>query len=515
MKLFNKKVLAVVSAITLSVSSVALAFTTSGGYGLATGAATGAPTASPAPSSDPEETTTEEKPTGENPTEEQTTEVTPSGAPSEKPTDPIEKDTYEIRGTLVGSWEVGVYMDQSKDDSNVYTATLLNVQPGSYEFQILKNGSWQSKYCGAAGFADVADYPNLKVDVEAAGDITVTLNLSDMTVKTSADKPVVEQTDLSAATVTLAKTKTTYNGQAQKPSVTSVVLGATELKAGVDYEVVPMSPKSANKYVVKVNGIGNYKGQACADYQIVAKSIKSATATVGSKTFTGKKLTSSSYSLKMKLNGKTISLKKDRDFTVKAVSRTNAGASTVKFTGKGNYTSATTAKFVVKAKSIKSAKITVSSSKVYTGKPVKATVKVKVGSKTLKANRDYKLSYSNNKKIGKATVTIKGKGNYTSSVKKTYKIVPGKASIKKATNVKGNKIKVTIGGVKGATSYKVSYRAKGAKKWSTTTSKKTTVVLSKLKKNKTYQIKVTAVAKSGKTTYTGADSSIKSVKVKK
>ncbi|MDE6251248.1 MAG: hypothetical protein K2M78_01215 [Lachnospiraceae bacterium] len=518
--LFNKKVLAVVSAVTLSVSSVALAFTTSGGYGLATDTPSASASASVEPST--EEKPTEEKPTVEKPTEEITTEAkptpsaNPSANPSEKPSDPVEVDTYQILGTLVGTWDLGsgAFMIQSKDDANVYTYTVPNVKAGSYEFQIVKNNSWDTKYSGAQGFIN-SDYPNLKCEVKEDCDVTVTLNLKDMTVKTSVDEEPAEQTDLSAATVKLAKAKTTYNGQVQAPVVTAVVLGTTELKAGVDYEVKAMNPKSANKYTVLVNGIGNYKGQACANYEITKKSIKSATATVGSKTYTGKKLTSSKYTLKIKLNGKVQTLKLNKDFTVKAVSRTAAGSSTVKFTGKGNFTSATTAKFVVKAKSIKSTKITVSSSKVYTGKAVKATVKVKDGSKTLKVNKDYKLTFKNNKKIGKATVTIKGKGNYSGSVNKTFKIVPGKASIKKAVNVKGNKVKVTIKGVKGATSYKVSYRVKGAKKWSTVTSKKTTVVLSKLKKNKTYQIKVAATAKSGKTTYTGAESSTKSVKVKK
>ena len=513
--LFNKKVLAVVSAVTLSVSSVALAFTTSGGYGLETNAPSTSASAKPPV----EEITTEAKPVEEITTE---AEPTPSAAPStnpnpsESPVDPVEEDTYQILGTLVGTWDLGSggFMVQSKDDANIYTYTVLNVKAGSYEFQIVKNNSWDTKFSGAQGFIN-SDYPNLKCVVKEDCDVTVTLNLKDMTVKTSVDEELVEQTDISAATVTLAKAKTTYNGQVQAPVVSSVVLGTTELKAGVDYEVTEISPKKAGTYTVKVDGKGNYKGQAAAEYTIAKKNIKTGTATVTGKTYTGKKLTSSKYTLKIKLNGKTVTLKKGTDYTVKAVSRTNVGSSNVTFTGKGNFTGTVKGKFTVKAKSIKSAKITVSSKVAYTGKSVKATVKVKDGSKTLKANKDYTLKFSNNKKIGKAKVTIKGKGNYSGSVNKTFKIVPGKASIKKVVNVKGKKAKVTIKSVKGATSYKVSYRVKGAKKWSTVTSKKRSIVLSKLKKNKTYQIKVAAVAKSGKTTYTGAYSSVKTLKIKK
>lgn len=61
---------------------------------------------------------------------------------------------------------------------------------------------------------------------------------------------------------------------------------------------------------------------------------------------------------------------------------------------------------------------------VYTGKAKKPAVTVKVGKKTLKKNKDYKVSYKANKKVGTATVTVKGIGKYTGSVEKTFKILP-------------------------------------------------------------------------------------------
>lgn len=520
--LFNKKALAVICAATLSISSVALAFTTSGGYGMADSEASASASASAQPSEEPSSSITpvnpSEEPTSEEPTSEEPSSDKPSDKPSDEPSsEPIELDTYQVLGSLVGTWDAGkgIYMTQSKDDANIYTATVLGVTAGEYEYQVIKNDDWDQKYSGAAGFTN-SNYANLKCNVKETCDVVVTLNLKDMTLKTSVDEETPVQIDMSAATVTLEKSKVTFNNAVITPVVTKVMFGTTELKAGTDYEVEELSAKNVGKYTVKVNGKGDYKGQACATFTIAARTINSSktTATVSSKTYTGKKLTSSSYSLKVKIGSKTVTLKKGTDYTVKAVSRTSAGSSTVKFTGKGNYSGTKTAKFVVKPQSIKKAKVTVSN-KVYTGKSLTTTVKVKLGSKTLKKNVGYKVSYSNNKKIGKATVTIKGKGNYTGTIKKTFKIVPGKSKIKKAVNVKGNKVKVQFSSVKGANSYKVSYRIKGAKKWKTVTTKKTTVVLSKLKKNKTYQIKVTASAKSGKTTYTGSDSSIKSVKVKK
>ena len=42
--------------------------------------------------------------------------------------------------------------------------------------------------------------------------------------------------------------------------------------------------------------------------------------------------------------------------------------------------------------------------------------------KTLSNNTDYTLSYSNNNRVGTATVTITGKGNFTGTTSKDFTI---------------------------------------------------------------------------------------------
>lgn len=69
--------------------------------------------------------------------------------------------------------------------------------------------------------------------------------------------------------------------------------------------------------------------------------------------------------------------------------------------------------------SIKNMDITLSATKFYyDGKSKKPEVKVG----ELEKDKDFTVSYKNNKNIGKATVTIKGIGNYTGTVKKTFNI---------------------------------------------------------------------------------------------
>ena len=49
----------------------------------------------------------------------------------------------------------------------------------------------------------------------------------------------------------------------------------------------------------------------------------------------------------------------------------------------------------------------------YTGRDIKPKVTIKDGKKVLKVNRDYTITYKNNKRRGTATIIITGKGNYT------------------------------------------------------------------------------------------------------
>ena len=72
---------------------------------------------------------------------------------------------------------------------------------------------------------------------------------------------------------------------------------------------------------------------------------------------------------------------------------------------------------------ISSATVTAIANQTYTGKALTPAPVVTVDDATLEKDTDYTLSYANNTKPGTATVTITGKGNYTGSVKKTFKIV--------------------------------------------------------------------------------------------
>jgi len=75
------------------------------------------------------------------------------------------------------------------------------------------------------------------------------------------------------------------------------------------------------------------------------------------------------------------------------------------------------------APSIEDATITNIGKQAYTGKPIKPSPKVTYNDVTLVKDTDYTLTYANNTKPGTASVTITGKGSYTGSVTKQFKIV--------------------------------------------------------------------------------------------
>ena len=155
--------------------------------------------------------------------------------------------------------------------------------------------------------------------------------------------------------------------------------------------------------------------------------------------------------------------------------------------------------------------------KVYSGKKIKPAPAVAYNGSPLVEGIDYTLSYSNNKAIGTAMVTVTGIGNYAESVDVKFKINPkGVALSKLKAGAKQLTVKWQKG--KGVTGYQVQYSLKknfsGAK--TVTVKKAATVetVLKKLTAGKTYYVRVRAYATVKGKKYYSEWSKAKSAKVK-
>ncbi len=153
-------------------------------------------------------------------------------------------------------------------------------------------------------------------------------------------------------------------------------------------------------------------------------------------------------------------LKKNVDYVVKGDDNINAGTGKVIIEGKGNFGGIVTKEFTIKQKNVKYADFEGIESQSYNGEKRKLSgLKVKTSKTTLKKDKDYTVSYKNNKDIGVATVTIEGIGkNCKGKISKTFNIVPKKVKNVKASKETDSKIKISWDKISYATKYQL-YRA--------------------------------------------------------
>lgn len=225
--------------------------------------------------------------------------------------------------------------------------------------------------------------------------------------------------------------------------------------------------------------------------------------------YTGKPLTQ--QKLKVTVNGKTLVLEKD--YTVEYSNNIFAGIATFTIKGLGEYKNYENIEtFIINKVNISKSSIKASLSKsiyTYTGKAIEPTILVKDGTKSLVNNTDYMLEYNNNINSGLSTITIKGIGNYTSEIKKSFKIIPGKISGLKTKSTSNHTIKLSWTkpqcSVNGYEVYKYNKKTKSFVKVKTITLSNTTTYTNlQLKSGTKYQYKVRAYRTINNVKYFGA-----------
>lgn len=192
------------------------------------------------------------------------------------------------------------------------------------------------------------------------------------------------------------------------------------LKQNLDYQLTYKNNNKVGQASVIITGIGNYTGNVTKTFSITPRVVNSYKIDGLKKEYSynpnGVKPNFAIYKGNVKL-------KKGKDYNLIYANNNKLGTGkvTIKFTG--NYTGSSTKTFKILKKSIKKAKITgLKTTYKYTGKKISPDITVTVNNNKLKKGVDYTLSYSKNVNKGAATITIKGKGNYTSSKKVTFKI---------------------------------------------------------------------------------------------
>lgn len=209
-------------------------------------------------------------------------------------------------------------------------------------------------------------------------------------------------------------------------------------------------------------------------------------------------------------------------YTVSYANNVSAGTASVTVKVSCKYSGTVTKKFTIKPKDATGFNCTLSStSYTYNGSLKKPTVTVKNVNGAKLSSSNYTVTYSNNKYVGKATATVKFKGNYTGAIKKTFTIKPKGTSI--ASLSAGSK-RFTVKWKKQSTQttgYQIEYST--SSKFPSNTTKTVTVsknsttskTVSKLKAKKKYYVRIRTYKTVNGTKYYSAWSGYKSVTTKK
>lgn len=235
---------------------------------------------------------------------------------------------------------------------------------------------------------------------------------------------------LAGATVT-PNTSFTYNGNVQKPSFV-VVVDSRTLDAGVDYNVTYSGDAvSAGTQNVTINGIGNYTGTQAGSYTINKLSLETAVITLPATRFEysrGAQTPTPVVSVgNFVVPSANYDVRYDNDNdTSNEPDVTNIGEKTVYVTGKSNCDGSKSTGYIIVTKQIDASMVTLTNSVMtYTGSALDPGVVVTdkgvaLTKGTDTAPQEYKVELTNNTKVGTATVTVTGQGNYTGVVQKTF-----------------------------------------------------------------------------------------------
>ena len=367
---------------------------------------------------------------------------------------------------------------------------------------------------------------NLNVGVTTV----IATGMGDYTGYTSKNFTITKRA-MAGGTVSVASS-VSFTGSNITPSVTVKVAGRT-LTSGTDYTVSYSNNKNVGKATVKITGKGNYSGSLNAKFDIVPAKQQIQKLETKYKGFYidwAQKGSATGYDVEYSVNANmsgavskhltankpdtlTVNgLSGDKTYYVRVRSYTNVN-------GKVYYGAWSDVKSIKTANNdITKATVSGISTKAFTGKAITQNVTVKVGNTVLKNGTDYTVSYSNNKKVGKATVKITGKGKYGGVITKTFKINPAKQEIQKLT-AKSKSFFVDWAQKGSATGYEIQYATNskftGAKKVTITNNKTDKTTVSKLSANKKYYVRVRSYTTVGGTKYYGAWSAVKNVTTKK
>lgn len=291
----------------------------------------------------------------------------------------------------------GKKLSNKKDFTVTYPDTSVNAykEKGKYTIKITGNGNY-------------------------TGEKTINLLITDNTLITKAKTSKVNSQQ--------------YTGKALTPTI-QVKYGKTVLKQGTDYELAYRNNVKIGTAYVLIIGKGGYSGQKRIPFKIIGAAINKGTVTGldTPSTFCGTAITRN-ITLTMAVNGSQKTLKEGQDYTIAYQNNKNAGTATVIFTGINGYSGTLKKTFKINpydlhADTDKKISYSEKLSVPYAKDGSCPEPDIYFNGTKLKKDRDYSLSYKNNKAVNSGVdstsapvAVVKGKGNFKGTLPVSFAI---------------------------------------------------------------------------------------------
>lgn len=218
-----------------------------------------------------------------------------------------------------------------------------------------------------------------------------------------------------------------YTGKLQKP-VPKLLWNGKALKAKTAFTYTyPDELTGFSKlglYTITLQGVGNYQGTREVKVQMT-------TGVMASK-FAVDKISPYEYKgtacePKPQVSYNKKPLIEGEDYNIAYLNNNAVGTATVVITGKGEYAGTKKVTFKITGKKIKDAIFTPNKleQETFSGVEIKKAIVLQSGDTPLVENKDYKVTYTNNKNSGTAKMSVIGMGEYAgTSVTKSFSIKP-------------------------------------------------------------------------------------------
>ena len=223
-----------------------------------------------------------------------------------------------------------------------------------------------------------------------------------------------------------------YTGTPRTQTNAAVVIAKSgqdviKLERGTDYTIKYKNNINAGTATIFITGKGRYTGTLEKTFEITRVPLQSMTLKHESMVYKGRPRTQNLDTIvQARVGGKLITLQRWQDYSISYENNVDAGTAVMIVKGKGNYRGTLRKSFKITRVPLKSASIP-NQTMQHTGKPRTQTNGTKVyasvdgSTRRLTLGKDYTISYLHNY-YGKAKMIIRGKGNYSGTIKKTFTI---------------------------------------------------------------------------------------------